>query len=107
MWRGIGGLVARYERYLTAIVASVVVFCALLAYFDHRRSREEPDNLSAPRVLFDGFGLSVAILLLLEAATRSGWTASIRGNWGAFSAVALIGACAVGFVGAKKQRAEA
>lgn len=107
LWMGIVGVVARFERYLTAIVAAVVVFCALLAYFDHRGSREDVDSLSAPRILFDAFGLSVAALLLLESGTRSGWSASVSGSWGAFSAVTLIGACAVAFVGAKKQRAEA
>jgi hypothetical protein len=105
-WTGAVALVARVERYLSAIVAAVVVFCALLIYFDHRGSGESDGGLSAPRALFDAFGLSLCTVALIESGTRSSWLVAFGGAWGAAGGLALIGACVVAFIGARKRRAE-
>lgn len=104
LWTELTHLVAQFERYLTAAVAGVIVFCALLVYFDHRRSKDGPNNLPAPRVLFDALALTVAAVLLIESAGRSGWSAGLGRPWGSVGALALLGACVVARIGAKQPR---
>jgi hypothetical protein len=107
LWSSLTQALVQAERYLTSAVAAVIVFCGLLVYFDHRSSQESPDSLTAPRVLFDALVYTVAGVVLLEGAMRSGWTAGLGALWGTIGALSLIAACVAAQLGAKQPRAEA
>ena len=107
LWTHLSFWLSQAERYLTAAVAAVIVFCGLLVYFDHRASRDSPESLTAPRVLFDALVYTVAGVVLLEGAMRSGWTAALGAPWGTIGALALIAACVAARLGAKQPGAEA
>ena len=107
LWTELVHLLSQVERYLTSIVAGVIVFCGLLVYFDHRSSQDAPDSLTAPRVLLDALVYTGAGVTLIEGAMRSGWTAGLGGPWSTTGAVALIAACVVARLGAKQLGAEA
>lgn len=73
----------------TAVGVAVVVFCLMLVWFDHRRSKERKDSIEIRTVSVTSVLLFLGGLLWLEAALRGGMGAAMHTIPGAVTVVVL------------------
>lgn len=106
LWSGVANVFARHEQIGTAIIGAIIVFCVVLAYFDHRRSESKPDSIPLPIAFFQALAIGVGGLFLVEGALRSGWWDGLWGLWGLLGALAMGGACVAAGLAASRARAK-
>ncbi len=106
-WVGLSALFTANEQLSTSLIFALVAFCLVLAYFDHRRSRDDASSLTLPRTFFDALALGAGGLLLVETALRSGWWDALSSLWGGLGALALVGACVAARFAASSSRGAA
>lgn len=106
-WSSIRRWMGANEELSRGIGIATITFCAVLAYFDHRRSKGREGSMSMGRAVWGALGLGVALLVLGEAAMRSGWAASLTTGLGIAGALGLLAACVSAGLAASPSRDEA
>lgn len=105
--RGVERIITGSPEMATAVAASVIVFSLVLVVFDHRRSQASPANMGLGLAAVLAFAYGTGAIAWIEAASRSGTTASVTGVPGVVAHLALAGAFGiVGWRAVLRGRAE-